>query len=151
MISGKNYIGNTLSADGKVTYTTFNPKLNLKNPWTFYEVSEEELEQAVQIAAKAFETYCVVPGKQRAKFLRNIADNIEALGHELIETYMSESGLPEGRALGERGRTVGQLRMFAELLENGNWVEATIDTAIPDRSPVPKPDLRKMLHPMSNS
>ena len=148
MISGKNYIGNTLSADGKVTYTTFNPKLNLKNTWTFYEASEEELEQAVQIAAKAFETYCVVPGKQKAIFLRNIADNIETLGHELIVTYMSESGLPEGRALGERGRTVGQLRMFAELLENGNWVEATIDTAIPDRSPVPKPDLRKMLHPI---
>ncbi len=61
---------------------------------------------------------------------------------------MTESGLPEGRAIGERGRTLGQLRMFAKLLEDGNWVEASIDTAIPDRQPIPKPDIRKILHPI---
>ncbi|MCX2718886.1 aldehyde dehydrogenase (NADP(+)) [Lentiprolixibacter aurantiacus] len=148
MISGKNYIGNTLSAKGKVTYTTFNPKLNIKNPWTFYEASEEELEEAVQMAAEAFELYSMVPGKQKAQFLRTIADKIESLGNELIDTYMKESGLPEGRAIGERGRTLGQLRMFANLLEEGDWVEASIDTAIPDRKPVPKPDLRKILTPI---
>lgn len=148
MISGKNYIGNTLSAQGKVTYTTFNPRLNIKNPWTFFEASEEELEEAVQIAARAFELYRDTPGKEKAHFLRTIADQIEALGQELIETYMTESGLPEGRAKGERGRTLGQLRMFADLLDNGDWVEASIDTAIPDRQPIPKPDLRKMLHPI---
>lgn len=148
MITGKNYIGNTLSATGKVTYTTFNPKLNLKNPWTFYEASEEELDEAVQLAAKAFTTYRNIPGKKKANFLRTIANNIEGLGDELIETYMSESGLPEGRAKGERGRTVGQLRMFAEMLDEGSWVEASIDTALPDRTPVPKPDLRKMLTPL---
>ena len=148
MISGKNYIGNTLSAEGKVTYSTFNPRLNLKNPWTFYEASEEELEQAVQMAANAFEVYRDVPGKQKAMFLRTIADQIEELGDELIETYTTESGLLEGRAIGERGRTLGQLRMFADLLENGNWVEASIDTALPDRQPIPKPDLRKLLHPI---
>ncbi|MBT8320272.1 MAG: aldehyde dehydrogenase (NADP(+)) [Eudoraea sp.] len=148
MISGKNYIGNTLSAQGKVTYTTFNPRLNLKNPWTFYEASEEELEQAVQLASQAFELYRTVQGKQKAVFLRTIADQIESLGNELIETYMAESGLPEGRAMGERGRTLGQLRMFADLLDEGNWVEASIDTALPERKPVPKPDLRKMLTPI---
>lgn len=148
MISGKNYIGNTLSAQGKVTYSTFNPKLNIKNPWTFYEASEEELEEAVDLAHQAFESYRAVPGKQKAVFLRAIADQIERLGNELIETYMAESGLPEGRALGERGRTMGQLRMFADLVEAGSWVDASIDTAIPDRSPVPKPDLRKMLVPV---
>lgn len=148
MISGKNYIGNTLAAEGKVTYTTFNPQLNLKNPWTFYEASEEELERAVQMAASAFETYKEVSGEQKAVFLRTIADQIEALGQELIDTYMKESGLPEGRALGERGRTLGQLRMFANLAEEGSWVEASIDTAIPDRKPVPKPDLRKTLIPI---
>jgi len=148
MINGQNYIGNTLSAKGKVTYTTFNPRLNLKNPWTFFEASEEELEDAVQLASRASELYQRVPGKKRAAFLRTIADEIEALGNELIETYMAESGLPEGRAKGERGRTVGQLRMFGDLLDEGNWVEASIDTAIPDRTPVPKPDLRKMLTPI---
>ena len=148
MISGKNYIGNTLSAEGKVTYTTFNPKLNLKNPWTFYEASEEELDKAVELATAAFSAYRNTRGEKKASFLRTIADNIEGLGESLIQTYMSESGLPEGRAKGERGRTVGQLRMFADLLEAGSWVDASIDTAIPNRVPVPKPDLRKMLVPL---
>ena len=148
MISGKNYIGNTLSAEGKVTYTTFNPKLNLKNPWTFYEASEEELDKAVKLAKEAFLTYRNTSGPEKAIFLRTIADNIESLGDELIQTYTLESGLPEGRAKGERGRTVGQLRMFADLVEEGSWVDAAIDTAIQDRKPVPKPDLRKMLVPL---
>ncbi|MBT8205953.1 MAG: aldehyde dehydrogenase (NADP(+)), partial [Eudoraea sp.] len=148
MISGKNYIGNTLSSKGKVTYTTFNPKLNLKNEWTFYEASEEELDEAVNLATRAFSTYRTTSGVNKAVFLRKIAENIEGLGEELIQTFVSESGLPEGRAKGERGRTVGQLRMFADLLEVGSWVDASIDTSIPNRIPVPKPDLRKMLVPI---
>lgn len=148
MISGKNYIGNSLSAKGKVSYNTFNPKLNLKNSWTFFEASEEELDEAVKLAKIAFLTYRSTSGTKKAIFLRTIADNIEGLGETLIQTYMTESGLPEGRAKGERGRTIGQLRMFADLLEAGSWVEASIDTAIPDRAPVPKPDLRKMLVPL---
>ena len=148
MITGKNYIGNKHSANGNKTYKTFNPKLNLENEWTFYEATEEELNEAAKLASEAFESYRNFTAERKAGFLRVIADEIEALGDLLIETYCLESGLPEGRAKGERGRTVGQLRTFANTLEDGSWVEASIDTALPDRTPVPKPDIRKMLFPM---
>lgn len=80
--------------------------------------------------------------------MNTIADEILALGEELLVQYCSESGLPKGRAEGERGRMIGQLRSFADMLTEGSWVQATIDTAIADRQPAPKEDLRKMLVPL---
>jgi len=148
MITGKNYIGNQLSALGSITYTTFNPELNQENEHTFTEATQEEINNAVDLASKAFKEYRTISGKRKAEFLNAIADEILALDNELIQTYCSESGLPEGRAKGERGRTVFQLRSFADLVEEGSWVEVTIDTAIPDREPSPKSDLRKMNIPL---
>ena len=148
MITGKNYIGNLLSAKGSKTYKTFNPLLNLENTTTFFEASNDEIEDAVAIASNAFKIYRKTSGKQKALFLNTIADEILALDDLLIETYCSETGLPEGRAKGERGRTVGQLRNFASLVVEGSWVEASIDSADPKRTPAPKPDLRKMLIPI---
>ncbi|WP_149275546.1 aldehyde dehydrogenase (NADP(+)) [Pareuzebyella sediminis] len=148
MITGKNYIGNELSAKGNTTYHTFDPKLNLNTEWTFYEATEEEIDSAVQKAYEAFQSYKNFSGNKKAEFLDAIAEEIEALGDILIETYMKESGLPEGRARGERGRTMGQLRAFSNLLREGSWVEATIDRAQPDREPLPKIDIRKMLFPV---
>ncbi|UJH69237.1 aldehyde dehydrogenase (NADP(+)) [Allomuricauda sp. SCSIO 65647] len=148
MITGKNYVGNNLSAKGSKTYKTFNPKLNLENQHVFVEASEDEIDGAVALAQKAFETYRNVPGPKKAAFIRAIADNILDLGDDLIETYCFETGLPKGRAEGERGRTIFQLRSFADLVEGGSWVEAAIDTALPSRTPVPKPDLRKMNIPI---
>ncbi|WP_299010874.1 aldehyde dehydrogenase (NADP(+)) [uncultured Tenacibaculum sp.] len=148
MITGKNYIGNQLSNLGSTTYKTFNPELNRENDTVFTEATSEEIDNAVNLASEAFKTYRTVSGKRKAEFLNAIADEILALDNELIQTYCSESGLPEGRAKGERGRTVFQLRSFADLVEEGSWVEATIDTAIPDREPIPKSDLRKMNIPL---
>ncbi len=148
MITGKNYIGNTLSAEGNKTYKTFNPQLNIENEHTFYEATSDEINEAVELAAKAFKSFRHTSGKQKADFLNAIADEILALDDELINVYRSESGLPEGRAKGERGRTVFQLRSFADLVAEGSWVEATIDTAIPDRQPLPKSDIRKMNIPL---
>lgn len=148
MITGKNYIGYTLSAEGTKTYRTFNPKENIENEHIFTEATESEINKATSLASEAFLTYRNISGKKRATFLNAIADEIEALGDTLVQTYTSESGLPEGRAKGERGRTVGQLRMFAKLIENEDWREPTIDKAIPDRAPAPKPDLRKILIPI---
>jgi alpha-ketoglutaric semialdehyde dehydrogenase len=148
MIIGKNYIGNTLSAEGNKTYKTFNPQLNIENEHTFYEATSDEINKAVELAAKAFKSFRHTSGKQKADFLNAIADEILALDDELINVYRSESGLPEGRAKGERGRTVFQLRSFADLVAEGSWVEATIDTAIPDRQPLPKSDIRKMNIPL---
>ncbi len=148
MITGKNQIGNQKSATGSVTFKTFNPKLNIENEHTFNEASAEEVDQAAKLANKAFKTFRNTSGKQRAAFLNAIADEILNLDEELINTYCSETGLPEGRAKGERGRTVGQLRSFAALVENENWREPSIDEAIPDRQPMPKSDIRKFLIPI---
>ncbi len=148
MITGKNYIGNTLSAAGAKTYNTFDPKLNLPTEWTFFEATKSEINEAAGLAQKAFKVYRNIDGATKAIFLKAIAEEIEAFGDELIQIYMKESGLPEGRAKGERGRTIGQLNAFAKLLEEGSWVDATIDLAQPDRQPMPKIDLRKMLVPI---
>jgi 2,5-dioxopentanoate dehydrogenase len=108
----------------------------------------QELNTIITEAANAFKEYRQVSGKSKAIFLRAIATEIEALGDELIKTTMAETNLPEARLIGERGRTCGQLRMFADLVDEGSWVEARVDNANPERQPLPKPDIRKMLEPM---
>lgn len=148
MITGKNYIGNQLSANGSKNYKTFNPNLNIENQQVFTEANSKEINDAVALANSAFEVYRLTSGKQKADFLNTIADEILALDDTLIVTYCSETGLPEGRAKGERSRTVFQLRTFADLVEEGSWVDATIDTAVPDREPLPKSDIRKMNIPL---
>ena len=148
MITGKNYIGSRLKGNGDKSYRTFNPQLNIENPWEFTEATQAEIEEAVTLADQAFKSYKNCSGQEKAAFLHAIADEILALGDELLEVYCAESGYPRGRAEGERGRTVFQLRSFAEMLNEGSWVEATIDTAVPDRQPLPKDDLRKMLVPL---
>lgn len=148
MITGKNHIGNSQSAKGSKTYKTFNPQLNIDNEHVFTEATSEEINQAVSLASEAFKTFRSVSNEKKATFLNAIADEILALDDELIQTYCSESGLPEGRAKGERGRTIMQLRMFADLVTEGSWVEATIDTAQPERQPMPKSDIRKLLVPL---
>ncbi|MBE14801.1 MAG: aldehyde dehydrogenase (NADP(+)) [Cytophagaceae bacterium] len=148
MIAGKNYIGNTQSAKGDTTYKTRNPRTDAQNPWTFHQASSEEIDQAVAKAKAAFAAYQQISGKQRAAFLEAIAQNILDLGDILIQTYVAESGLPEGRAQGERGRTIGQLRMFATLIQEEKWRNPTIDPGDPKRQPFPKPDLRKVFIPL---
>ncbi len=97
---------------------------------------------------EAFLQYRTRSGMARANFLEAIASEIEALGDPLIQKAMEETNLPEVRLIGERGRTCNQLRQFASMVREGSWVEARIDTALPDRQPLPKPDLRKMMVPL---
>ncbi len=148
MLDGKNIIGFKQSKRGTTTFKTINPVLNVENDTTYYEATPEELEEAVSLAHKASSIYAETSFKHRAKFLRTIADEIMALDQILIDQYCSETGLPEGRAKGERGRTVNQLRMFAQILEDGSFVEASIDSAQPERQPAPRVDLRKMMVPL---
>jgi NADP-dependent aldehyde dehydrogenase len=103
-----------------------------------------EIDQVMEQSMHAFLDYKKINPKQRAAFLERIAFEIEALGQELISTTQAETNLPEARLLGERGRTTMQLRMFAAMLVEGSWIEASVDHAIPERVPA-KPDLRKML------
>ena len=101
-----------------------------------------ELEQAAAQAEAAFDTYRATDAAIRAAFLDSIADGIEALGDELTAVVTAETNLPAARAVAERGRTCGQLRMFARLLESDDWKGVRIAPGDPDRTPLPKPDIR---------
>ncbi len=114
----------------------------------FRDASPEEVDEAVRQAELAFEPYHQLAPERRAAFLDRIAEEILALGDELIAIACRETALPAGRLTGERARTVGQLRLFADVVREGSWVEARIDTGDPEREPAPKPDLRRMLVPL---
>jgi len=143
-MTGKNIIGSTLSGEGTEKFYGENPATGEKLEPAFYEATEKEINRAIEAASEAFQTYRNVSGKDRAAFLENIGEEIVALGDELIQRCMQETGLPEARLTGERGRTVGQLKLFAALLREGSWVDAKVDTADPDRKPLPKADIRSM-------
>ncbi|MEZ4827625.1 MAG: aldehyde dehydrogenase family protein [Bacteroidia bacterium] len=125
-----------------------NPATQQPLPGEFPATPVAEIDRLVQKTHQAFAIYRQKSGKEKAAFLRAIADEILALGDELIQRAVAESGLPEGRITGERGRTVGQLRMFADYVAEGSWVDARIDFAQPERQPLPKPDIRQMLVPV---
>jgi alpha-ketoglutaric semialdehyde dehydrogenase len=114
---------------------------------TYTDHTTEEINEAMQQAWKAFHVYRKCSLKQRAGFLRAIAKEIEHLGDELLKIAGQETNLPEARLRGERARTMFQLTSYADACEKGDWLEARIDTAIPDKAP-PKPDIRKMLVPL---
>lgn len=115
--------------------------MSLKNATT------AEIDKAVRQAWLAFHIYRKYSLKQRADFMRAIAREMEAAGDELIRVAMEESHLPEARLRSERTRTIFQLNSYAEACEQGNWLDARIDTAMPEKNP-PKPDIRKMLIPL---
>lgn len=147
-ITGENFIGSTRSGKGENSFQAFNPAENISMPEKFIYATEAEFEQALTLAHHAFISYKNTSTIQRAEFLEAIADEIMALGESLLERAAAESGLPMGRITGERGRTCGQLKMFALLLRDGWYVDARIDTAQPERTPLPKPDIRRMLIPI---
>jgi alpha-ketoglutaric semialdehyde dehydrogenase len=102
----------------------------------------DDVADACGRAATAFDTYREVAPESRAAFLETIATNLEARGEDLITRAMAESGLPRARLAGELGRTTGQLRMFARVAREGAWAGVTMDKPLPDRQPLPRPDLR---------
>ncbi|UCF35871.1 MAG: aldehyde dehydrogenase (NADP(+)) [Acidobacteriota bacterium] len=147
-LTGKNLIAGTLGGDGKSTFSAFNPVGGQKLKPIFVEATTDEADAALVKAVEASESLSRISDQVRADFLREVADRIMGIGAPLIERAMEETGLPEARLVGERGRTVGQIRLFADLVEEGSWVEARIDTADPERQPLPKPDLRRYLVPL---
>lgn len=147
-IHGKNFIGNDLSSQSDKSSKLYDINSGEALDGDFFHATSEEVNDALSLANKAFIEYKQKTQLQRAVFLETIADEIMNLGDELVVRTMSESNLPRPRIEGERGRTIGQLKLFATLLREGSWVEATIDTAMPDRTPLPRNDLRKMLRPL---
>lgn len=147
-LHGRHFIGGTLSAEGNATFRASNPQTGMSLEPAFHEAVEAEIDQALRAAAEAGRVLCKTEPQRIASFLEEIATQIEELGQTLIDRASQETGLPEQRLKGERGRTVGQLRLFAGLVREGSWVDARIDTALPDRVPVPRPDVRRMLVPL---
>lgn len=124
------------------TFHASSPSTGQKLEPAFSAAGPEEIERACTLAWEAFHTYRELDPEARAKFLETAADQIMALGDELLERAHAESGLPIARLTGERGRTVGQLRLFADELRKGGWLGIRIDPAMPDRKPLPRSDLR---------
>src|SRR5688572_33028154 len=141
MLKGHNLIGFTESKQGKKFLQSFSPVKENNLPGSFAVATDDEVNAAVNKATNAFAIYKTLSAEKKAVFLETIAEEIMAIGDELIQRAMLETGLPEARLIGERGRTVGQLKLFAELLREGSWVEAVIDTAMPDRKPLPRADI----------
>ena len=134
MISGNNFIGFGRKAAGQKKLFAFSTVLKNNLPGEFSVATEQEINEAVSKATSAFEIYKRTSFEERAEFLDTIADEIMQLD-ELVQRAHLETGLPEARIMNERGRTVGQLKLFASLLREGSFVEAIIDTALPDRKP----------------
>jgi alpha-ketoglutaric semialdehyde dehydrogenase len=146
-LQGRNLIGGEPVA-GRGSFRAVDAATGREMEPAYCEAGEAEVDQAMRAAGTGFEEYRRRSPGERAGFLRQIATQIESLGEELIERANQETALAVERLRGERGRTTAQLRMFADVIEEGSWVDARIDHAIPDRKPLPKPDLRRMLIPL---
>lgn len=145
---GTSFIGFSRSTSTAKCGNAVNPATGETLAPDIMAATPEEVERALQLAAAAAPVFSAYSGKVRGGFLRAIAARIEAAAEEIVARGPLETGLPEARLRGEMGRTCGQLRMFAALIEEGSWVDARIERAQPDRQPLPKPDLRSMLRPL---
>jgi alpha-ketoglutaric semialdehyde dehydrogenase len=114
----------------------------------FAVATADHVNAAVLAAEQAFLSYGNTSRAERAKFLRTIGAEIDARGADITAIGMRETGLPEMRLNGERGRTIGQLQMFADAIESGDYLDRRHDSALPDRQPLPRPDLRLMQRPI---
>lgn len=135
-------------ATGGPIFRAVNPATTIRLEPDFHEATPVAVDQAMVAAGKAFPAYAACSPKKRSALLKAIATAIEALGEPLLRRAQEETGLPLTRLAGERARTCTQLRLFAQVVREGSWVDARIDPALPDRQPLPRSDLRRMLRPL---
>lgn len=114
----------------------------------FHGGTAADVDRACTLAERDFDAFRTAPLETRAQLLEAIAQGLMDLGDTLVDRAVAESGLPRGRIEGERGRTCGQLRLFAGLVREGRWLNVTVDPALPDRKPLPRPDLRSRRIPV---
>ncbi|ENB9662587.1 MULTISPECIES: aldehyde dehydrogenase (NADP(+)) [Pseudomonas] len=138
-----NHIAGQLSGNGDVLLNSVDAHTGEPLPYAFHQATGDEVEAAVQAAEAAYPAYRSTRPAQRAAFLDAIADELDALGDDFIQHVMRETALPEARIRGERSRTSNQLRLFAEVVRRGDFYAARIDRALPQRTPLPRPDLRQ--------
>lgn len=147
-ISGNHFIaGREINPSGH-TFHAVNPATSQQLDGVFGEATSAQADEALRAADEAFDVLRSSPIEQRAAFLDAIADEILALGDALLDRAHAETALPMARLTGERGRAVNQCKMFSALIREGTWAQPSIDHALPDRQPVPKPDIRRVLVPV---
>ncbi|MBX7276867.1 aldehyde dehydrogenase (NADP(+)) [Pseudomonas sp. ERGC3:05] len=147
-LTGKMLIGQRAISGNREAIRAINPATGTPMEPAYAGGHGEHVEHACALAWAAFDTYRETSLADRAAFLDAIADNIEALGDALIERAVAETGLPRPRIQGERGRTCGQLRTFARAVRAGEWLDVRVDTAQPERQPLPRADLRQRHIPL---
>lgn len=144
-LHGKQMIGQSALASGREMLHAVDPASGERLQPAFYEATEAEADEALRKAAAVFDEFRRRSQHERADFLEAIAEEIEALGDDLLVRAQRETGLPAQRLSGERTRTVNQARLFAQVVREGSWVDARIDRGDAQRKPLPKPDVRRML------
>jgi NADP-dependent aldehyde dehydrogenase len=142
-VSGHNYIAGVRSAKGANTLQSHDASTGEALPYLFHQATLDEVDGAAVAAASAYPTFRNLSASRRAQFLDAIASELEALNDDFIALVCRETALPTGRIQGERARTSGQMRLFATMLRRGDFYGARIDRALPDRQPLPRPDLRQ--------
>lgn len=142
LLAGQEVTGNgaAVRAEDRATGAALEPGYSL--------LEVDQLGAATAAAQEAFPSYRALAPERRAAFLERIAQNIEDLGDALIVRAMAETGLPETRLRGERARTTGQLRLFADVVRRGDHHRVCIDPALPERTPQPRPDIRRRTVPL---
>ena len=141
----QNIIGYELSGKSAKRIYAADPAAGTTLPEEFYPATSEEVDLALTKAKSAWYELRFMEGKQKALFLQKIAEGIEALEDQLINRIKLETAYPEARIITERNRTCAQLRMYAEVAEKEEWRDITIDPALPERNPLPRPELRRMM------
>ncbi|WP_448089875.1 aldehyde dehydrogenase (NADP(+)) [Pseudomonas azerbaijanoccidentalis] len=142
-ILGQQFIDGQRSALGRETLHSVDASSGQALPYVFHQASDQEVTLAVAAATRAFAPFRQLSPARRADFLQAIADEIDGLGEDFIALVCRETALPEGRIRGERSRTSGQLRLFAQVLKRGDFLGARIDQALPERIPLPRADIRQ--------
>jgi alpha-ketoglutaric semialdehyde dehydrogenase len=147
-LTGENLIAGSLSSLGVERVNAQDRGANQDVGPSFCVATSQEIASACKAASIAFDEFGELPGNLRADFLERIATELGEVSEEAVARAQLETALPNPRLVGEVGRTQNQLRMFARLIREGSWVDAKIDHGDPERKPLPKPDLRRMLVPL---
>src|ERR1700731_3330701 len=134
---GTSFLGTRRASKGEATFYAQNPKTASPLDPPYHSATQDDLNHAVAQAAEAFTHYLQTTGQKKAAFLRRTADALDANKQDIAERANLETALPTARLLGEVTRTSNQLRLFASVVEEGSWVQARIDPALPDRQPLP--------------
>lgn len=133
---------------GGASFRGVNPATGAALEPLFYSATMDDLGRAGEFAAAAAPAIGRLSAAARAAFLRTIGAELAAAAEAVIARANLETGLPFARLQGEMGRTIGQFKLFADVLEDGSWLDARIDEALPDRKPMPRADIRSMLMPL---